>query len=111
MDAVGLLLDQIAQTRPRNRTELRKLKQELDQTRQVMQETPSGLVQSFSGVTSVTQPNVSENPATDSSLSALAPPPTADKPSARAKRTKAVKSTKKFRSTKKHGRSKRHERT
>jgi len=96
-------------------TELRKLKQELDQTRQVMQETSSGIAQSFAETTSAAasaiQPNLSGNPATDSSPPALASPPGADKPAARAKRPKAVKSTRKSRSTKKHGRAKRHERT
>ena len=92
-------------------TELRKLKQELDQTRQVMQETSSGIAQSFTGMASDIQPNLSGNSATDSSAPALASLPGADKPAARAKRTKAVKSTKKSRSKKKHGRAKRHERT
>jgi sec-independent protein translocase protein TatB len=92
-------------------TELRKLKQELDQTRQVMQETSSGIAQSFTGMASDIQPNPSGNSATDSSAPALASPPGADKLVARAKRTKAVKSTRKSRSKKKHGRAKRHERT
>lgn len=86
-------------------TELRKLKQELDQTRQVMQDTSGEIAQSFTGMASAIQPDVS-----GSSPSLLAPPSTAKKPAARAKRTKAVKSTKKSRSKKKHDRAKRHER-
>jgi len=91
-------------------TELRQLKQELDQTRQVMQETSGELAQSFTAAASAIRPNAAENSATDSPPSAPVPPPAAEKPAPRAKASRAVKSTKKSKTGKKHGAARRHAR-